>query len=231
MTNITPQIRLIDGKPVTTSRQLAEFFHKRHDHVIDKIKALECSDQFLTSNFSGVKYNHRGNEYTEYQITRDGFAFLAMGFTGKKAAVFKEAYINAFNQMEAKLIKQDQLCHSLPDLTVRDKQSLKKVIRFYTTRLYLLNSSFEKSALIAYLMEGAKAYSIDRAVEAKLDIRLDTALGVLADERSLLLDDGLDMRNNRMGYRSQSVSCGAYKWLVGYFNRQLPLIDAGYIPE
>ncbi|EOS1856350.1 Rha family transcriptional regulator, partial [Escherichia coli] len=33
-------------------------------------------------------------------ITRDGFAFLAMGFTGKRAARFKEAYINAFNQME-----------------------------------------------------------------------------------------------------------------------------------
>lgn len=38
-----------------------------------------------------------------YQITRDGFAFLAMGFTGKRAAQFKEAYINAFNQMEKQL--------------------------------------------------------------------------------------------------------------------------------
>ncbi|HHL2105229.1 TPA: Rha family transcriptional regulator [Escherichia coli] len=40
-----------------------------------------------------------------YQITRDGFAFLAMGFTGKRAAQFKEAYINAFNQMEKQLSK------------------------------------------------------------------------------------------------------------------------------
>ncbi|EOT9412018.1 Rha family transcriptional regulator, partial [Escherichia coli] len=37
--------------------------------------------------------------------TRDGFAFLAMGFTGKRAAQFKEAYINAFNQMEKQLSK------------------------------------------------------------------------------------------------------------------------------
>ena len=46
-----------------------------------------------------------------YQITRDGFAFLAMGFTGKRAAQFKEAYINAFNQMEQALIgKVDTSC-------------------------------------------------------------------------------------------------------------------------
>ncbi|WP_434801549.1 Rha family transcriptional regulator [Serratia symbiotica] len=53
------------------------------------------------------------NEYTDaigrklpcYQITRDGFAFLTMGFTGQRAAQFKEAYITAFNQMELALIK------------------------------------------------------------------------------------------------------------------------------
>lgn len=36
-------------------------------------------------------------------MTRDGFTFLAMGFTGPRAAVFKEAYIQAFNKMEAEL--------------------------------------------------------------------------------------------------------------------------------
>ena len=38
-----------------------------------------------------------------YDITRDGFAMLAMGFTGKEAARWKEAYISTFNAMEAKL--------------------------------------------------------------------------------------------------------------------------------
>ena len=36
-------------------------------------------------------------------MTKDGFMFLVMGFTGKKAAQIKEAYINAFNQMSTKL--------------------------------------------------------------------------------------------------------------------------------
>ena len=41
-----------------------------------------------------------------YYMTRDGFTFLAMGFTGKVAARFKEAYIEAFNEMERRLQEQ-----------------------------------------------------------------------------------------------------------------------------
>ena len=33
------------------------------------------------------------------EMTKDGFTFVAMGFTGKEAAKFKEDYINAFNEM------------------------------------------------------------------------------------------------------------------------------------
>lgn len=36
-------------------------------------------------------------EYPAYRLTRDGFAFLAMGFTGKKAAAWKERFLEAFN--------------------------------------------------------------------------------------------------------------------------------------
>jgi Rha family phage regulatory protein len=36
-------------------------------------------------------------------MTKDGFTFLVMGFTGAEAAKFKLAYITAFNDMEAKL--------------------------------------------------------------------------------------------------------------------------------
>lgn len=36
-------------------------------------------------------------------MTKDGFMFLVMGFTGQKAAQIKEAYINAFNAMAEQL--------------------------------------------------------------------------------------------------------------------------------
>ena len=39
-----------------------------------------------------------------YDITRDGFSLLVMGFTGKKALEWKIKYIEAFNSMERQLI-------------------------------------------------------------------------------------------------------------------------------
>jgi hypothetical protein len=58
-----------------------------------------------------------------YCITRDGFVFLAMGFTGTKAAQFKEAYINAFNQMEKQLNKQKHLPATTDNLALAEKDS------------------------------------------------------------------------------------------------------------
>lgn len=55
-----------------------------------------------------------------YYLTKDGFVILAMGFTGKVAAKFKEAYINAFNEMEERLrgitIKEEEITTYLREL-------------------------------------------------------------------------------------------------------------------
>ncbi|MET2897035.1 Rha family transcriptional regulator [Vibrio rotiferianus] len=83
----------------TSSLKIAEAFNKQHHHVCQKVESLDCSDEFLTRNFSRVSFEHRGNHYSAWEMTKDGFMFLVMGFTGKKAAAIKEAYINPFNQM------------------------------------------------------------------------------------------------------------------------------------
>ncbi|OAH95758.1 hypothetical protein AZH52_01600 [Proteus mirabilis] len=44
-----------------------------------------------------------------FQMTKNGFVFLVMGFTGKKAAQFKEAYISEFDRMEAELAEERYL--------------------------------------------------------------------------------------------------------------------------
>jgi phage regulator Rha-like protein len=43
-----------------------------------------------------------------YYLTKNGFVFLVMGFTGEEAGRIKEAYINAFDQMESQLREQTQ---------------------------------------------------------------------------------------------------------------------------
>ena len=103
-----PEIAIVNGQAVTTSLAVADFFSKRHDDVLKKIRILDCSPEFCARNFAETSISvNQPNGGTRklpcYQITRDGFAFLAMGFTGKRAARFKEAYINAFNQMEKSL--------------------------------------------------------------------------------------------------------------------------------
>lgn len=94
-----------NGTPVTTSILMAETFGKKHCHVLRDIDNLECSKEFLESNFGfSVRIRELPSGYTTedrfYYITKDGFTFLAMGYTGKKAAEFKEKYIAAFNAMQ-----------------------------------------------------------------------------------------------------------------------------------
>lgn len=91
---------------VVSSREVARNFEKEHYHVIE---AIENKIENLTHEKSGVKisdlfieseYKHRGNIYREYLLTRDGFSFIVMGFTGAKADQWKLKYIEAFNRME-----------------------------------------------------------------------------------------------------------------------------------
>lgn len=88
----------------TTSRQVAEVFEKRHDNVLRDIESLECSAEFRLLNFEESEYiNAQSRSQKEYVLTKDGFVMLVMGYTGEKAMKFKEAYINAFNEMEKEL--------------------------------------------------------------------------------------------------------------------------------
>lgn len=90
----------------TTSRLIAEKFGKRHSDVLRAIKELDCSKDFTERNFALSEYQDKtGRKLDEYIITRDGFVFLVMGFTGSQAAKFKEEYLEQFNRMEAVLVQ------------------------------------------------------------------------------------------------------------------------------
>lgn len=88
------------GELVVTSRQVAEHFEKRHSHICDTIRNLTAENSEVKNMIIESKFEHRGNEYTEYLLTRDGFSLLVMGFTGSKALQWKLKYIEAFNKME-----------------------------------------------------------------------------------------------------------------------------------
>ena len=127
-TPVTPEILLVNGQAVTTSLALANYFGKQHNNVLAKIHSLDCSPDFRQLNFKQTVYdrpNPSGGAPIRtpcYLLTRDGFFFVAMGFTGRRAAEFKEAYIAAFNAMEQRLRFPDYLAQ-LDQAHLRDAVS------------------------------------------------------------------------------------------------------------
>ncbi|MFZ4171333.1 Rha family transcriptional regulator [Enterobacter ludwigii] len=117
---VIPEITIHNNRAVTTSIAVANYFQKEHKHVLHKIRSLECSPAFTTANFSTVVVNVQAGfnerETEAYEMTRNGFIFLVMGFTGKRAAAFKEAYIAEFDRMESELIAQHS--SSLPNMPI-----------------------------------------------------------------------------------------------------------------
>lgn len=100
-----------NNQPVVSTRVVAERFHKRHNDVV---LAVEKKMENLTTEKSVVKklfipsyFEHRGNFYKEYLLTRDGFSFIVMGFTGIEADRWKLKYIDTFNRMET-IIRERQ---------------------------------------------------------------------------------------------------------------------------
>ena len=93
-----------EGMLTVSSLQVAEHFKKQHKHVLDAIENIKAENSAVTPMFIESTYQAgTGKNYKCYEMTRDGFCLLVMGFTGKKALDWKLKYIDAFNQMEEQL--------------------------------------------------------------------------------------------------------------------------------
>ena len=113
---IKPIVGVNDNIITTTSMNIAEVFGKRHDHVLralDKlVEDIKNSGEDHLPNFGETVFSRKNPsggapiESRMFNVTRDGFTLLVMGFTGEKALKFKLAYIKAFNMMERELLKQ-----------------------------------------------------------------------------------------------------------------------------
>ena len=92
-----------NNQVVVSSRQVAENFGKQHKDVLEGIRGILAADNSATKFFRESTFENRGKHYPEYIMNRDGFSLLVMGFTGKEAMTWKIRYIQAFNEMEAKI--------------------------------------------------------------------------------------------------------------------------------
>ncbi|SDJ69122.1 Rha family transcriptional regulator [Alkalibacterium thalassium] len=112
------QIIVNNDQAVTSSRNVAENFKKRHDHVLRDIDNLLLEDRpnFGEMFFESTEPDSYGRPQKVYYMNRDGFSFLVMGFTGAKAREFKLAYIYQFNRMEQQIKEQLDTSQLSPEL-------------------------------------------------------------------------------------------------------------------
>ena len=114
-----------NGTPITTSNKIANVFGKQHKNVLRAIEKLDCSTEFSQLNFEPAEYfDEQGKPRPCFNITRDGAAFLIMGFTGEKAGKFKEDYINAFNWMQETLQRRREIDLELSEFCKKESVSV-----------------------------------------------------------------------------------------------------------
>lgn len=110
---VAPIVEIVDGIPTVLSTNVAAVFEKRNDNAIRDIEEILSTlpenrkDNFIETQIERPSNLGRGTVKSKaYRLTRDGFTFLVMGYTGEKAARFKWAYIDEFNRQQALLESQ-----------------------------------------------------------------------------------------------------------------------------
>lgn len=179
-----------DQQAVTTSLQVAEVFGKNHRDVLEaiqnKISSAENSVQYDSMFAQGEYKDKSGKRNKMYYMNRDGFTFIAFGFTGKKADEFKLKYIEAFNNME-KAIKEERIqlpktpMEALKLMFEATEETNKKVDRLGNTVQNLTDNQRLDATEYAYISK-----RISRKVYEYIDMH---GLALSAPQRSKLYKD------------------------------------------
>lgn len=115
-------IQIHNSETITTSEFIAQAFKKQHSHVLRSIDSLlaDIDPAFAAQNFRETETSTQNNlgftvKNRAYELTKDGFMLLVMGFTGKAALAIKIAYIQAFNKMAEMLSGFHLQAQTTPD--------------------------------------------------------------------------------------------------------------------
>lgn len=105
-----PAITVCNGLATVLTTNISAVFEKNHRHVLRDVEdIIQRTPEDRRGNFIPVELERPSNlgkgivKYKAYALTKAGFTFLAMGFTGEKADRFKWAYIDEFDRMEKAL--------------------------------------------------------------------------------------------------------------------------------
>ena len=176
-------VTLMRNDAVVSSLQIAEHFGKQHKVVLRAIEnAISTGHNFGLSESPFRKSHYKdesGKKNPMYYLTRDGFSFVVMGFTGKKAAEWKWKYIAAFNAMEKvireRLTLEWQHTRAAGKLTRKAETDVIKLLAEYAKgqgsknaqKLYMVYSRLANKAVGVTSRETASIRELNRLEEVE----------------------------------------------------------------
>ncbi|HEF3273978.1 TPA: Rha family transcriptional regulator [Campylobacter coli] len=163
--NVEVNLNIKENKVFINSLDLAKVFNKNHRHILQTTKNQPQND-FTESNFILSTYKDKKGELRPcYNLTRDAFSLLVMGFTGEKAYKWKIEFIKAFNEMEKRLRNIEYEKH--------DKLAFRQSLG-YKSQLKQQKEKYEnKIKALKYDLENKKELSFKRKLskEELLELR------------------------------------------------------------
>lgn len=128
-TQITPSVFERNGSLFCNSRQVAEHFGKQNKDVNKAIRN-QINAGAPERNFSPNLINDlSGQSIADYDLTRDGFMLLVMGFTGREAMKMKLLYVARFNEMERLLQERAPAGISVAELQATVRQAIGGIVK------------------------------------------------------------------------------------------------------
>ncbi|HHI9570626.1 TPA: Rha family transcriptional regulator [Campylobacter coli] len=150
--NVEVNLNIKENKVFINSLDLAKVFNKNHKDVLETTKNQPQND-FTESNFILSTYKDKKGELRPcYNLTRDGFSLLVMGFTGEKAYKWKVEFIKAFNEMEKRLknLEQEKMQKLAFHQSLGYKSQLKQQKEKYENKIKALKYDLEKKKELSF---------------------------------------------------------------------------------
>ncbi|HEG0319837.1 TPA: Rha family transcriptional regulator [Campylobacter coli] len=150
--NVEVNLNIKENKVFINSLDLAKVFNKNHRHILQTTKNQPQND-FTESNFILSTYKDKKGELRPcYNLTRDAFSLLVMGFTGEKAYKWKVEFIKAFNEMEKRLknLEQEKMQKLAFHQSLGYKSQLKQQKEKYENKIKALKYDLEHKKELSF---------------------------------------------------------------------------------
>ncbi|EOP22864.1 MULTISPECIES: phage regulatory protein [Bacillus] len=102
----------VNGEVVTDSLVIAKMFGKDHYYVLEDIRknSVYAGEEFAQGNFHETTYiNSQGERMSKYNLTKEAFVLLAMGYNSREAVQTKIKFIEEFKRMRRYIQSQNKI--------------------------------------------------------------------------------------------------------------------------